>query len=45
MCTMPEVPMLLQTISEEAATGRVAEIYERQKAQLGFVMARRNETY
>jgi uncharacterized peroxidase-related enzyme len=31
--------MFLQTIPEEAATGRVAEIYERQKAQLGFVMA------
>lgn len=30
--------MFLQTIEEEQATGRVAEIYERQKAQLGFVM-------
>ncbi|QRM28180.1 carboxymuconolactone decarboxylase family protein [Microvirga sp. VF16] len=30
--------MFLQTIKEEQATGRVAEIYERQKAQLGFVM-------
>jgi uncharacterized peroxidase-related enzyme len=30
--------MFLQTIDEEQATGRVAEIYERQKAQLGFVM-------
>lgn len=31
--------MFLQTIAEEEATGRVAEIYERQKSQLGFVMA------
>jgi uncharacterized peroxidase-related enzyme len=30
--------MFLQTIEEEQATGRVAEIYERQKAQLGLVM-------
>lgn len=30
--------MYLQTIEEEHATGRVAEIYEKQKAQLGFVM-------
>ena len=30
--------MYLQTIEEEQATGRVAEIYEKQKAQLGFVM-------
>ncbi|MBM6581346.1 hypothetical protein ILT44_14215 [Microvirga sp. BT689] len=30
--------MFLQTIDEEHATGRVAEIYERQRAQLGFVM-------
>ena len=30
--------MFLQTIGEEQATGRVAEIYEKQKAQLGFVM-------
>jgi len=30
--------MYLQTIGEEQATGRVAEIYERQKSQLGFVM-------
>jgi len=29
--------MYLQTISEEEATGRVAEIYRAQKAQLGFV--------
>ena len=31
--------MFLQTIAEEEATGRVAEIYERQKSQMGFVMA------
>jgi uncharacterized peroxidase-related enzyme len=31
--------MFLQTIAEEDATGRVAEIYQAQKAQLGFVMA------
>jgi uncharacterized peroxidase-related enzyme len=31
--------MFLDTIGEDEATGRVAEIYERQKAQLGFVMA------
>src|SRR5215207_6878557 len=30
--------MFLRTIEEEQATGRVAEIYEKQKAQLGFVM-------
>lgn len=30
--------MFLRTIEEEEATGRVAEIYERQKAQQGFVM-------
>jgi uncharacterized peroxidase-related enzyme len=30
--------MFLQTIDEEHATGRVAEIYERQRTQLGFVM-------
>ncbi len=30
--------MYLQTIGEEQATGRVAEIYEQQKSQLGFVM-------
>ncbi|WP_262298482.1 carboxymuconolactone decarboxylase family protein [Microvirga sesbaniae] len=30
--------MYLRTIEEEQATGQVAEIYERQKAQLGFVM-------
>lgn len=30
--------MFLQTIEEEQATGRVAEIYEKQRAQLGFVM-------
>lgn len=31
--------MFLQTISEEEATGRVAEIYAAQKSQFGFVMA------
>jgi uncharacterized peroxidase-related enzyme len=31
--------MYLQTIDEEAATGRVAEIYEAQKSQMGFVMS------
>ena len=31
--------MYLQTISEEAATGRVAEIYEAQKSQMGFIMS------
>lgn len=31
--------MFLHTISDEAATGRVAEIFQAQKAQLGFVMA------
>lgn len=31
--------MFLQTIAEEEATGRVAEIYERQRSQMGFVMA------
>ncbi|MBQ0822319.1 alkylhydroperoxidase [Microvirga sp. HBU67558] len=30
--------MYLHTIEEEQATGQVAEIYEKQKAQLGFVM-------
>jgi uncharacterized peroxidase-related enzyme len=30
--------MFLETIAEEYATGQVAEIYERQRAQLGFVM-------
>ncbi len=30
--------MFLQTIDEEHASGRVAEIYERQRTQLGFVM-------
>ena len=30
--------MFLQTIEDDEATGRVAEIYEKQKAQLGFVM-------
>jgi len=30
--------MFLQTIAEEEAAGRVAEIYEKQRAQLGFVM-------
>ena len=31
--------MYLQTIGEEAATGRVAEIYEAQKTQMGFIMS------
>jgi uncharacterized peroxidase-related enzyme len=31
--------MYLQTIGEEAATGRVAEIYEAQKSQMGFIMS------
>jgi len=31
--------MYLETIREEDATGKVAEIYQKQKAQLGFVMA------
>lgn len=31
--------MFLQTIAEEEAAGRVAEIYRAQKSQLGFVMA------
>ncbi len=31
--------MFLQTITEEEATGRVAEIYKAQQSQLGFVMA------
>ncbi|QCI62858.1 carboxymuconolactone decarboxylase family protein [Phreatobacter stygius] len=31
--------MFLQTIAEAEATGRVAEIYAAQKAQMGFVMA------
>jgi hypothetical protein len=31
--------MFLQTIGEEEATGRVAQIYEAQKSQLGFIMA------
>jgi hypothetical protein len=31
--------MFLQTIAEETATGRVAEIYAAQKAQPGFVMS------
>ncbi|MDF2687759.1 MAG: alkylhydroperoxidase [Microvirga sp.] len=30
--------MFLETIEEDQATGRVAEIYERQREQLGFVM-------
>jgi len=34
-----EDQMFLQTMKEEEATGRVAEIYEKQKSQLGFVMA------
>jgi hypothetical protein len=28
--------MYLQTIAEDQATGRVAEIYDAQKAQMGF---------
>ena len=31
--------MYLQTIGEEAATGRVADIYEAQKSQMGFIMS------
>jgi uncharacterized peroxidase-related enzyme len=31
--------MFLHTIAEEDATGRIAEIYGKQKSQLGFVMA------
>ena len=31
--------MFLQTIAEDEATGRVAEIYKAQTSQLGFVMA------
>jgi uncharacterized peroxidase-related enzyme len=31
--------MFLETIGEEEATGRIAELYEAQKAQLGFVMS------
>jgi hypothetical protein len=31
--------MYLQTIGEEEATGRVAEIYAAQKSQMGFIMA------
>ncbi len=31
--------MFLRTIGEKEADGRIAEIYARQKAQLGFVMA------
>ncbi len=31
--------MFLQTIAEDDATGRVAEIYGRQKAQMGLVMS------
>jgi uncharacterized peroxidase-related enzyme len=34
-----EAPMFLRTISEEEATGRVAEIYREQRSQSGFVMA------
>ncbi|HKQ94752.1 MAG TPA: alkylhydroperoxidase [Aestuariivirgaceae bacterium] len=30
--------MYLETIAEDDATGRIAEIYAKQKAQLGFVM-------
>jgi len=30
--------MFLQTIEDSDATGRVAEIYERQRSQMGFVM-------
>lgn len=36
---VPEDEMFLETIGEDEATGRIAEIYESQKAQLGFVMA------
>ncbi|TWS98497.1 carboxymuconolactone decarboxylase family protein [Reyranella sp. CPCC 100927] len=31
--------MFLETIAEQDATGRVAEIYQAQKSQLGFIMA------
>lgn len=31
--------MFLKTIAETEATGRIAEIYAKQKAQMGFVMA------
>lgn len=31
--------MFLRTIAEGEATGRIAEIYEKQKAQLGFLMS------
>jgi uncharacterized peroxidase-related enzyme len=31
--------MFLRTIAEDDAIGRVAEIYEKQKSQLGFIMA------
>lgn len=31
--------MYLQTVGEEAATGRVAEIYEAHKSQMGFIMS------
>lgn len=31
--------MFVRTIGEEEATGRIAEIYDAQKAQLGFVMS------
>jgi uncharacterized peroxidase-related enzyme len=30
--------MFLKTVAEEEATGRIAELYQGQKAQLGFVM-------
>ena len=31
--------MFLKTVSEEEATGRIAELYQAQKAQNGFIMA------
>jgi hypothetical protein len=31
--------MFLKTISEQEATGRIAELYQSQRAQNGFVMA------
>lgn len=31
--------MFLKTLTEDEATGRIAEIYQAQKAQLGFVMS------
>jgi hypothetical protein len=32
--------MFLKTVSEEDAAGRIAELYQAQKAQNGFVMSR-----